>query len=222
VEGGMDSSKGKDGFFAALERHSVELSPASDMGLQRDRWWLGLIAAGVLLALLPLVQLTGWSWARWLPLIGLVMQMIGLGVFSWRQTRHVLPEFVDAKQKFAKDMDAHFMRRERVLQWLRSIPVGELEARVAYVDGRLEALRSRYLLLFGAVDRLGVLPMVVGVFIQFQGLRSVTFWLVLAGASVGVFYAMGLWISRFRLQMEGYSRLMRAAIVSGPFSHIYR
>lgn len=39
-------------------------------------------------------------------------------------------------------------------------------------------------------------------------------WLMLVGAGIGVLYAMGLWVSRFRLQMEGYGRLMRAAAVA--------
>lgn len=207
----MDCTEEKEGFFAQLERRSVELSPAADLGLRRDRWWLGLIFLGILLALLPMTRLTGWSWMGWLPVIGLALQAIGLCVFFWRQARDVLPDFVDAKRKFAKDMDAHFLRREGVLRWLRSIPADELEARVAYVEARLEALRSRYVLLFGAVDKLGVLPVVVAAFVQFLGLRSMSSWLLLMGAGIGVLYAMALWVSRFRLQMEGYGRLLRAA-----------
>lgn len=211
----MDGS-GKDGLFASLERRTVDALPARDLGLQRDRWWLGFIALGVLLALLPLERLTGWPAMRWLQVVGLALQLVGLCVFSWRQARDVLPDFVDAKRKFAEDMDSHFARRESVLQWLRSVPAVELEARTAYVEDRLEALRSRYILIFGAVDKLGVLPVFGGVFVQLRGLMSMSFGLVLAGAGIGLLYAMALWVSRFRLQMEGYIRLMRAASVRAP------
>lgn len=172
---------------------------------------LGLVALGVLLALLPLARLTRYPVLGGLSLIGLALQATGLSVVSWRQARDVLPDFVDAKNKFAADMDAHFLRREGVLSWLRSLPPRKLSARAAYVGTRLEALQSRYVLLFGAVDKLGVLPAVVALLVQAQGLGSVSPWLMGAGAGIAVFYAMGLWVSRFRLQMEGYSRLMHAA-----------
>lgn len=207
----MSSTNWTHNFFAHLERHSVELSPPADLGFWRDRWMLGLVALGALPALLPLARLTGYPVLGWLQVIGLVLQAIGLSAVSWRQARDVLPDFVDAKNKFAADMDSHFLRREGVLSWLRSLPPRELSARAAYVEMRLEALQSRYVLLFGAVDKLGVLPAVVALLVQVQGLGSVSPWLMGAGAGIAVFYAMGLWVSRFRLQMEGYTRLMHAA-----------
>lgn len=207
----MSNVENEPGFFQQLEQHASVLSPPANLGLKRDRWLLGTVGVGIVLAFLSFGRMIGSVWAPWITLAGLSMQLVGFSVFTYRQVRDTVPDFVDAKRKFAIEMDEHFFQRAQVLQWLRSVPAAERAARLAYAEARLEALRSRFPLIFGAVDKVGILPVAVGVFIQFQATKSISLLVMVIGIGVVVLYGMALWVSRFRLQLEGYSRLIRAA-----------
>lgn len=204
------SDEGVD-FFQQLERHSQVLSPPVQLGFKRDRWLFVAIGVGVLLALVPLEGILGADVAPWSRISGLVLQLVGTVLLAYRQARDVIPDFIDAKRKFAIELDQHFVDRQHVLAWLRSIPAEVRAARLTYVEVRLDTLKSRYPLIFGAVDRLGFLPVLVGVFVQFQALKGMSLLALMLGAAIVALYVMSLWMSRYRLQLEGYIRLMRAA-----------
>lgn len=211
----MSEAVKQGGFFEQLERRAVALSPPVAWGFRRDWWWLLVMAVGIVLAVLPLNGMVRVPWVRWHPVVGLGLQLLGLGMFTWRQLKDVAPDFIDAKRKFAVDMDEHFLRREAVLAWLRSFASAERAMRLAYVDARLDALRSRYAVVFGAVDKLGVLPVAVAVLVQFLAIQSISPLVLWMGIGIAILYAMALWLSRFRLQLEGYARLLRAAELPG-------
>ena len=187
------------------------LSPPVQLGFKRDAWLFVLIIVGVALTLFPWQRVTASDWVFWLTWFGLASQLAGFIVMAYRQARDVLPEFKDASRKFAMELDEHFAERERILAWLRSIPAEVRQPRRAYVEIRLETLRGRYPVLFGAVDRLGVLPVLVAVFIQYQALQSVSGVAMFLGLAIVVLYLMSLWMIRFRTQLETYVRVLRAA-----------
>lgn len=205
-----EPDEGKN-FFHHFEEHMRVLSPPVQLGLKRDISLIVLVGLGLLLVIVPLGQ---WfeKAVTWLRLAGATLQLLGLILFTYRQARDVVPEFVDAKRKFAAELDDHFAKRQRVLAWLREAPSGVRESRLAYVEARLEAIRSRYSLIFGAVDRLGVLPVLVGVFIQFQALKSLSWPALYLGVFIVALYLVSLWVSRHRVQLEGYASLLRAAM----------
>lgn len=207
----MNSSSEGDAFFQQLEKRLVVLSPPVQLGIKRDRWLIGTVCLGLALAFLPWKRVMAPDVAVWLTLSGTVLQLVGAVLIAWRQVRDVVPDFVDSKQKFAAEMDEHFAQREEILAWLRSMPATTRQAKLAYVEARLDSLRSRYPLVFGAVDRLGVLPVLVGVFIQYQALKSVSGPGMLLGLAIVALYMMALWMVRFRIQLENYVRLLRSA-----------
>lgn len=209
--GSLNSSSGGDEFFQRLEQRLALLSPPVHLGIERDRWLIGTVCFGLIMAFLPWKRVMAPDIAIWLTLSGTVLQLIGAVLIAWRQARDVVPDFVDSKQKFAAEMDAHFEQREKVLAWLRSIPATTRQAKLAYLEARLDSLRSRYPLVFGAVDRLGVLPVLVGALIQYQAFKSLSGPGMLLGLAIVALYVMALWMVRFRIQLEGYVRLLRSA-----------
>lgn len=199
------------GLFATLERFERELSPPADTGFKRDRWWVLTTAVGMLLAFTAFTGLFGETLRAWLSLAGVGMQLVGLMVISYRQARDIVPDFIDSRRKYADELDQHFAAREEILAWLRSLPASTRHARLRYVESRLETMRSRYALAFGVVEKLGFLPVLAGVYVQVQAQQSVSLLTMTLGVFIAALYAMSLWIMGYRLQLESYARLMRAA-----------
>ncbi len=207
----MRTEEASQGFFAELERFERGLSPPASMGFKRDAWWILVTALGMLLAFTRFTVMFGKDVQLWLSVAGLVLQFVGLSVISYRQTKDIIPDFVDAKRKYADELDQNFAARERVVAWLKALPVSARNARLRYVEARLESVRARYALIFGAVEKLGVLPVLVGVFVQIQAWKSMSVLAMMLGGFIVGLYLMALWVMGFRLQLEGYARLIRAA-----------
>lgn len=207
----MSEQAQQDGFFETLEQKAQILSPPAELGLRRDRYLLSAIVVGLALAWMPWARYLGASVAPWLQILGLVLQLSGLSVLAYRQIKDTVPDFVDAKRKFSIEMDRHFADREIVIAWLRTVPEAARRDRLRYVEARLEALRPRYALIFGAIDKLGFLPALVGVFLQVQAMQAISSLSAIFGGMIIGMYAMSLWFMRYPLQLEGYARLMRAA-----------
>lgn len=199
------------GFFQELELKLAKLSPPVVTGVKRDRVVIAVVLFGMLLALAPFGRWVGDGIAPWLTLFGIVAQASGLTVLLFRQARDVVPDFIDAKLKFAADLDEQFERRARLIAWLRSVPPQRRAGYLAYVDSRLETLHSRYPLIFGPVDKLGFLPVLAGFAIQLHAVKSVSLLVMVLGLWVVILYGMGLWMARFRLQLESYRRVLCAA-----------
>lgn len=187
------------------------LSPPVDLGIRRDRLLIVVTAIGSVLAFIPWKRFIDPNVAVWISVIGLVLQLIGVTMLAYRRARDVVPEFKDAKLKFAVELDRHFMAREHLLAWLRKLSPDMRQARHRYVTARLASIRSRYAIAFGAVDKLGVLPVLVGLFVQVQGIATLSWSAKLLGIAIIALYLMSLWMAGYREQLEGYERVLQAA-----------
>lgn len=187
------------------------LSPPVDLGIRRDRLLIVVAAIGSLLAIIPWKRFIEPDMAVWISVVGLVLQLIGVTLLAYRQARDVVPEFRDSKSKFAVELDKHFMSREHLLTWLRTLSPDMRQARHRYVTARLASVQSRHAIAFGAVDKLGVLPALVGLFVQVQGIASLSSSAKLLGIAIMALYLMSLWMAGFREQLEGYERVLQAA-----------
>lgn len=206
----MDANKATRQVFAELEGELAKLEPRDAYKLRRDRWVIATMLAGVLMTT-PSMLGAKQSWIVWLTLAGLLLELCGLGVLAFRQISDVVPDFVQAKRKFAAELDARFLEHERLLGWLRDLPLEQRDLRLAYIESRLESMSLRYQVIFGAVDKLGFLPLLAGIFVQVQAIKTVSPMAGLLALALIALYGMALWMTRFRLQMQSYARLMRLA-----------
>lgn len=195
--------------FSEMEERLTGGEATGTLKLRRDRWPSIVMLMGVVMTTPAMLGLKG-DWVIWVVLAGLALELCGFVVLISRQIRDIAPEFKDAKRKFAVELDAKFIQHQHLLTWLRSLPKPERDRRLAYLDSRIESMSSRYPILFGSVDKLGVLPILVAGFIQWHAIQKVSFATGALAFVIFVFYGMALWMVRFRLQMQTYERLLRA------------
>jgi hypothetical protein len=206
----VEGDQGNLRIFVELEARLAEGEPKDPLKLKRDRWVAGVMVLGVALTVPSMFGASG-ELIAWVTLVGLVFELCALGVFAYRQVRDVAPEFRDAKRKFAVELDTQFVEYQRILAWLRSLPQFERDRRLPYIESRLQSMSLRYPIVFGAVDKLGFLPLLVGVFVQWQAIETVSIRVGLFAFFIFALYGMALWLARYRLQMQSYARLLRAA-----------
>lgn len=205
-----DDRQGTD-VYAEMEARLAEDGPRDAIGVKRDRWVIGVMLFGVALTLPSILGLKG-DMVAWGALVGLLLELCGLSVLSYRQVRDVAPGFIDAKRKFAVELDRGFLGYQQTLAWLRTLPPAELDRRLAYAESRLQSITQRYPVVFGAVDKLGLLPLLVGVFVQWQAIDRVSIGVGIFAAFMFALYGMAIWMVRFRLQLQSYVRLLTDAV----------
>lgn len=194
--------------FAELEQRVSALEPRSSLKLGRDRWLLLAVFVGIVLVFTSMLWPAGSF--PWVSIAGFVLELCALAVIAYRQIGDVVPDFVDSKRKYASELDKHFEGYEETRHWLRTLPRDVLKARLNYLESRRQSLGERYPVLFGAVDRLGLLPVLAAVFLQIQALKDVSLLMGIFAIFVIALYGMALWMSRFRFQLDSYVRLLKS------------
>lgn len=195
--------------FGELQGRLDALEPRGASGFRKDWGVFALIVVG---ALLTLPNEFGWwsAYSSWLALVGVCLELVGLVLLTYRQAKEIVPELVGAKQKYACELDSYFIEHERLRDWLRGFAAVERNRRVNYLESRRQSLERRFGLVFGAVDKLGVLPVIAAVFLQTKSLGELSLMEWLLGAGLVFLYLMALWMSQFRLQLELYIRLLKS------------
>lgn len=206
----MQNERSNQNLFQELEDRLATLEPKDVLKVRRDRWVVMAMFFGMAMTL-PSIFGVKDEWGGWLALVGMPIELCSLVVLTYRQTRDVVPDFIDAKRKFALELDGHFVEYEKIRRWLQSLPSEDRVRRLAYVESRLESIAQRYLIVFRAIDKIGVLPALVGLFLQLQAIKTVSMATGILGVAVLLLYGMALWMTRFRLQLQSYARLIRAA-----------
>lgn len=206
----MDGQPRTQHIFAELEQRLARLEPKDPLNVKRDLWVGGVMLLGIAMTLPTIFGVKG-ELVSWIVLAGLVLELCGFGVFVYRQVRDIAPDFVDAKKKFADELDSKLVEHEELLAWLRSLPLQARGRCIAYVDYRLESMAQRYQIMFGAVDKLGLLPLLAAIFVQIQAIRNVSILTAIFAFTIFALYGMAIWLARFRLQMQRFARLLRMA-----------
>lgn len=96
-----------------------------------------------------------------LELVGLLVSVVCLVTREWRTFAH---KYVG----FASDLDRDFDEFQRVLTWLRTFPHEERARRLRFLQGRKATFAYRFGLFAGSVERLGVLPVIGVLYLQFK------------------------------------------------------
>ena len=193
-------------FFQDLERRIAAYEPPDAMKFGRDRSLF--IAAGIGVLLMVAAKYLDGTLALMALVVGLPLQFCALAVLIWRQAKDTVPGLIGARMKFAGQMDCDFEDDESLRGWVASIPEEVRLKRVNYLHRRISSVERRFNLIFGAVDKLGFLPIVAGGFLQVRGLSDVASWEFALGTIILFVYALAIWVYRFRLQIEGYARLI--------------
>lgn len=148
---------------------SVPVTPGEKAGRwERGSFLIGLVAIGLAIAAGLIVP--GAAGAV-LVLACVVVELAALSVTAWLCLRRHWPSFRHPTRTFAHELDADFVHHRRLVAALRRFPTAQLEARLRYLRARRQSMQHGLSLFTGGLERLGILPVVGVLYLQFRDWR---------------------------------------------------
>lgn len=202
--------------FETLEQHVRVAMPVVPI-IRKTKPARAALLVGVLGALIALfgVNAESGDWRGWFTLLGLVAEVVGFATYFAIELRHELPQFVEAKLNFARELEKDYGPNLAVLTWLRRFDRDHLEERAAYLRQRQAMMSRRFSLVVGAVDKLGVLPVLAAGYLQFKDLGfppQLDHWQGVLGFLLIGMYVLSLWLAGLKLRLDLYVGLFEAAL----------
>lgn len=206
--------------FSALERRiekipehpSYRVSPS-----RRARWGNGIGFAAALLAL-TLGKVLPASFTAVIATYVLLAVEITAFAIAWTAG---LPTFnlrpSTERQEFAETLDFDLSHHVELVSWLQRFPREQLARMSAYSAHRLDRMRSKLPLLTGSIEKLGVLPLIGGLFLQLKGLHwppQLHWPQILLIAFLMLCYWMGMLLLSLRFRLELYDTLLKRALTA--------
>lgn len=206
-------------YFATLETKLAEVSAGEPPPLHVSRWGLRFLCATIFGMLLITAAPNVWSPSWTLTIVvaaGMVIEIAGIIGLAILQAREILPAVRNRHGKFAQRLDREFEMYRAVVSWLRSHDLADLTSRLAYVRSRRDMLRRKLGLFAGSIERLGVLPLLVVVYLQvhnfttwppqFRVAELLAIWALVLAYGVGWFAAVAT------LRLDLYEQLLADAV----------
>ncbi|MFC4726906.1 hypothetical protein [Coralloluteibacterium thermophilus] len=195
------------------------------------RWeahFLLTAAVGVAIALIGAQLLSG-TLGLTVALLGIAVEFAGVLGFGTVVLRQEIPKLRRPREDFARGLDADRAEFERLVAWLRAFPADEIARSLRYLRVRQDSLHQRTGLLTGGVERLGVLPILIALYLQFkdwrfgdwQALGDIT----LVGGILAMFvlmmFALGYLAVALRVRLDLMVYLLtEAATAAGTSPHV--
>ena len=199
-----------------VDRYIKETEDTPPGKVERWSFAFGLFAAGMAGLFGTLIDGSTGVYIVW---IGLLLELVGLGISLIEFIRRNWSSFRESKRNYAKDLDHDYDEYLRFLQWLRGYQPEDLRRKLRYIRDRKSSMTFRLGLMTGGIERLGVLPVLVALHFQFkdwefgdwQALGQVN----LAGGlllwALLLLYLGGWWLIRLRLRLDTYEMLLAEA-----------
>jgi hypothetical protein len=198
----------------------VQMQNTRDRASQAERWWfaIGLFAIGVCMPIGTYVG--GIAGVRVLQ-AGIAVECLGLGLSLMLMVRREWKTFVESRRTFAKELDQDFRKYREYVNWLRKFPRKDIQQRLRFIEARRNTMMYRMGLFTGGFERLGVIPVLVVLYVQFKDWKFGD-WDALGKVNVvgGLMlwalllcYLGSWWLVGLRSRIEAYETLMREAVV---------
>lgn len=171
---GEHGSAGTDVDRLGFERIEAMIRAVPDAGNEKaGRWERGLFLAG--LAAMSLAVAMGLivpgRAGTLLVFACVVIELATLAVSCWLSLRRHWRSFRHPTRTFAHELDADFVQYRRLVAALRRFPTAQLEARLRYLRVRRQSMQHGLSLFTGGLERLGILPVVGVLYLQFRDWR---------------------------------------------------
>lgn len=125
-----------------------------------------------------------------------------------------LPGFAKERREFADQLDFDMVHHQALIDWLRTYPAEQLEKMAEYAEDRLERLKEKHPLLTGGLEKLGALPVLAALYLQFKNLHwppQPTWIELVLGMVLVVVYGSSLLLVGVRFRAQAYVTLLRRA-----------
>lgn len=205
--------------FAALEAR-IEALPEfpADKPLfpRQTAWGFAAAAAGALFALLCVKWLPGNApWTAALAGIGITVELAGIGIAGLAMMPKTWPTFANERRSSAERLDVALLHHAELVEWLQTFPLEQRQALSEFASYSHERMKEKLPLFTGSIEKLGVLPIVIALYLQFKDMH----WPPHPGwVEVFLIFALALsyWASvmliNTRLRLQLYETLLRKAL----------
>lgn len=183
---------------------------------KKAKWGLAAAAAGALFALLCVKLFPNNAiYTTSLGSLGVVVEFVGVVVAAASQIPKKWPTFANERRDFAERLDFDLPPHLELVDWLRSFPLDQRERLSDFVSYRHARMKERLPMLTGSIERLGALPIVIALYLQFKDMQ----WPPHPGwMEVFLIFALvlGYWLSvlqiSVRLRLQLYETLLSKAL----------
>ena len=209
--------------FALLDEkvsRYVEATTSDERAGKWERWSMvaGFASGGAGFLLTKIV--TGRQ-ALVLLSIALVMELIGLGVWLVLSMRREWRDFKMPHAQYARELDESYTSYRELACELNLFPQVELQRLLRYLKARRNSLAYGTGLLSGNVERLGLLPVLAMLYVQFKDWTFgdwTSLWsgVHLVGGSLlwalVLVYLGSWWLVRLRMRLDVYQAFLEEAL----------
>jgi len=154
--------------YAAVQEYAAVSHQSRPSRLERWSFWVGLCMGG-----LGLMFSASKAWISphallWLVTACLFLEVGGLGIAVFLMLKREIPGLLKARENHAKEMDTDFAKWKELVGRLRHFPIDQREARLRFVLTLRQNMGDRMGLLYGGIQRLGIFPVLVALYLQFR------------------------------------------------------
>ncbi|ODU44260.1 MAG: hypothetical protein ABS96_18925 [Lysobacteraceae bacterium SCN 69-123] len=183
-----------------------------------ERWSLIAGIAGAGLGMLLGSVLSGQAGVI-AALSGLTLEVLGLGTAFLLQMHRDRHQFLEARLQHAREIEEGYTQYQQLVQQLRAFPLEQRRRRLRYIRDRRTTMHERLGLFTGGMERLGILPLLVALYLQFKDWRwgswnafanitlvqgAFAFWILVA-------YALSWYLVHLRARVQAYELLLAEA-----------
>ncbi|MCI2263555.1 pyridoxamine 5'-phosphate oxidase family protein [Xanthomonas indica] len=208
--------------FALLEQ-KIEAMPEGPVSALSSPRWVRVLNtvgwAGIVIGLLPSLLLLWFAPQLWMVTLSRVGLVLTLAFFPYllRTVWLVIYEFVNSRQQFVEQFDHDVAQLRRVSQWLLAYPRDVLEDQLRYAKMAQERLVSKLGLLVGGMDKLGLLPLCLSLFVvlrNWRDLLALPAWLSILALFAAILWMISWLGAHFRLRLHLYESVLAAALAN--------
>lgn len=150
---------------------------------------------------------------------GLVVEIIGLAIYAALQIRRDWRQFRHARAYHAGEIESGYQHYQQLVRLTRSFPLAERKQRLRYIQDRRSTMHERLGLFTGGMERLGVVPLLLALYLQFKDWRladwkaisNVNFAQGLLAFCLMLAYLMFWHLIHLRTRVQAYELLLTEA-----------
>lgn len=204
--------------FKLLNEHIEEVleHPSNRITLHcRAKWGIALFTLAGTLGLVLGKLLPPKPWAVALVWALLAVEIIGIILVVSAEFSTLKLTFAHQRREFAEVLDFDMPHHESLIEWLRSFSRERLQAMSEFSAFRVERYRSKMPILTGSMEKLGLLPVLAALIVQFKDMKwppHPSLWQIVLFALLPFFYWLCMLTVTQRLRLELYDMLLKKAL----------
>jgi hypothetical protein len=160
--------------FAALNARIdalPEFPEDSPVFPKKTKQGFAFATAGALFSLLCVKLLPSTIYTAILGSLGMAVELVGVVVAILPMVPRKWPTFAHERHSFAEQLDFDLPHHMALVDWLRTFPFEQRKVLGEFVVYRHARMKERLPMLTGSIEKLGLLPIIIALYLQFKDMR---------------------------------------------------